>query len=120
MFFSKDTTDRYGNAQKKFYLTQGDTATIKSTPTYNGELIDFDLISKCIFKLSDADYNELFQKEFTREDEGYSVTLESEDTSSLPIDTLFYEIEYTFVDGTVNTPNQGDFDILDQVQNRRQ
>ena len=117
MFSSETTTDRYGNSQKNFYLTQGDTATIKSTPTRSGELVDFDLISKCLFKLADADYNELFQKEFSREASDYSVTLESTETAGLPIDTLIYEIEYTFTDGTVNTPNQGDFVILDQVRN---
>lgn len=117
MFFSSDTTDRYGKSQRNFYLTQGDTATIKSTPTRNGELVDFNLISKCLFKISDSDYNELFQKEFSRETGDYSVTLESTETAGLPIDTLIYEIEYTFTDGTVNTPNQGNFTILYQVQN---
>lgn len=116
MFFSKTVTDKYGNTQKAFYLTQGDTATFKSIPTKNGELIDFALIEKCLFKISDTDYNELLQKQFEAEETMYSVTLESEDTSTLPIDNLIYEIEYTFVDGTVNTPNQGSLTILDQVQ----
>ena len=116
MFFSKMVKDKYGNSQKAFYLTQGDTATFKSTPTKNGELIDFTLIEKCLFKVSDSDYKEIFQKQFTEESENYSVTLTSEDTMDLPIDNLIYEIEYTFVDGTVNTPNQGALIILDQVQ----
>lgn len=116
MFFSKTVTDKYGNSQKVFYLTQGDTATFKSTPTKNGELIDFALILKCVFKISNADYEKLFEKEFVQETEKYSVTLESDETMGLPIENLIYEIEYTFVDGTVNTPNQGILTILDQVQ----
>lgn len=115
MFFSKTLTDKYGNTQKIFYLTQGDTATFKSTPTKNGELINFDLIEKCVFKISDSDYIEIMQKEFTPEENVFSVTLSSEDTQSLPVDKLIYEIEYTFTDGTVNTPNQGTLEILNQV-----
>lgn len=116
MFFSKTITDKYGNSQKTFYLTQGDTATFKSIPTRNGELIDFALIDKCVFKISDGDYKEILQKEFTEEEGKFSVTLTSEDTATLPIESLIYEIEYTFLDGTVNTPNQGILTILDQVQ----
>ena len=116
MFFSKQVTDKYGNKQVEFYLTQGDTATFKSTPIKNGELIDFSNILKCVFKVSDRDYNEIFSKDFTNDIENFSVTLESSDTSKFPIDTLIYEVEYTFTDGVVNTPNQGKLNILDQVQ----
>lgn len=116
MFFSEITTDKYGISHKDFYLTQGDTATIKSTPTQNGVPIDFDLIDKCLFKISDEDYKELLNKQFTREENDYSVTLESEDTYELPVEPLIYEVEYTFVDGTVNTPNNGKFEILDQIR----
>lgn len=116
MFFSKQVTDKYGNKQVEFYLTQGDTAMFKSTPTKNGELIDFSSILKCVFKVSDSDYNEIFSKEFEKDTENFSVTLESNETSKFPIDTLIYEVEYTFIDGVVNTPNQGKLKILDQVQ----
>lgn len=116
MFFSETTTDKYGNSQKKFYLTQGDTATFKSTPKKNGELINFDLIEKCMFKISDSDYTEIFSKEFTKDTDVFTVTLESEETATLSVDKLIYEIEYTFTDGTVNTPNQGVLEILDQVR----
>lgn len=116
MFFSKVVTDKYGHSEKDLYLTQGDTATITSVPKQNGVLIDFTLIDKCIFKISDYEYKEIFQKECEELTDKYSVTLESEETFDLPIDTLRYEVEYTFIDGTVNTPNQGKFIVLDQVR----
>lgn len=114
MFFSETTTDRYGHVVVNFHLTQGDTGTIRSTPTKNGELIDFDLIDKGLFNVMDADYNILFSKEFTRDTDYYSVTLESSESATLPIDNLLYEVEYTFTDGTVNTPNQGELEIMEQ------
>lgn len=115
MFFSRTITDRFGYSQKNFYLTQGDTATIRSVPTKDGELIDFDSISKCRFKLSHDNYVEIFSKDFTPDTGYYTVTLETTDTEDLPLETLIYEVEYTFADGTVNTPNQGNFTILDQI-----
>lgn len=118
MFKSEIVTDKYGNPQTNFILTQGDTATIKSRPTKNKELIKFDLVEKCMFKLSDSDYSEILAKEFTRGGEIYSVTLESEETTLLPVDKLIYEVEYTFTDGTVNTPNKGVFEITDQIIKR--
>lgn len=115
MFKSEIVTDKYGNQQTNFILTQGDTATIKSRPTRNKEPISLDLIDKCIFKLSGSDYIEIFSKEFDKGEDRYSVTLETEETSILPVDKLIYEVEYTFTDGTVNTPNKGTFEITDQI-----
>ena len=110
-------TDKWGNKQVRFFLTQGDTATIISNPTKNGEPIDLSNVSKCMFKLADSDNKGVFSKEFTPQDGYFSVTLESAETSTLPIDTLTYEVEYTFTDGTVNTPNRWKFDITDQNNN---
>jgi len=116
MLFSKIVTNKFGQQQKIFYLTQGDTATFESFPTKDGQLINFDLIEKCLFKISDSDYKEILQKEFDKGVTKFTVTLESEDTFNLPVDKLIYEVEYTFIDGTVNTPNQGTLQILDQVR----
>lgn len=118
MFKSEIVTDKYGNLQTNFILTQGDTATIKSRPTKNKELINFDLVEKCMFKLSDSDYTEILAKEFIRGEDRYSVTLETEETTLLPVDKLIYEVEYTFTDGTVNTPNKGVFEVTDQIVKR--
>lgn len=116
MFKSEIVTDKYGNKQVNFILTQGDTATIKSTPKKNNEPINFDLVDKCLFKLSASDYVEIMSKEFTRGEDKYSVTLETEETSILPVEKLIYEVEYIFTDGTVNTPNKGTFEITDQIK----
>ena len=115
MFESEIKKDSKGKLQKNFFLTQGDTANIKSVPKQNGELIDVALVSKCVFKLSLDNYKELFCKELFLQDDKFMLRLESEETAKLAINTYIYEIEYTFIDGTVNTPNKGEFTIEDQI-----
>lgn len=115
MLYTETKTNKYGDTQINFYLTQGDTANFVATPMSDGALIDLSLISKCVFKLSDDSYKQVFAKDFTKTEDGFSVRLESEDTATIPVGSYIYEIEYTFVDGSVNTPNQSNFEILDQI-----
>lgn len=116
MFKAIQETDKYDDLQIKFILTQGDTAVIWSTPTHDGELVDFELIEKCLLKFSTRENNaEIFVKEGIQEDGHYSIRLESEESAELPLATLIYEIEYTFKDGTVNTPNRYYWQITDQI-----
>lgn len=116
MLYSEIINTRYGGQQLNFYLTQGDTADFTAVPKMSdGTMLDLSLISKCVFKLSDENYQEIFSKEFERLDDGFHVRLTSEETTNIPIGEYIYEVEYTFTDGTVNTPNQSNFEILDQI-----
>nr|DAK86197.1 MAG TPA: hypothetical protein [Caudoviricetes sp.] len=117
MLYSENTTTKYGGKQIKFYLTQGDTANFTAVPKKSdGSTVDLSIIEKCMFKLSDDAYKEVFQKEFTKNENGFfEIRLESEETAKIPVGDYIYEIEYTFTDGTVNTPNQSQFSILDQI-----
>lgn len=116
MLYSEQTTTKYGGKQVNFYLTQGDTADFTAVPKKSdGSLVNFSDIAKCLFKLSDDNYKQIFVKEFTQEEDGYHIRLESEETTQIPVGDYIYEIEYTFTDGTVNTPNQSSFSILDQI-----
>jgi len=117
MLYSKVTTDKNsGLSQIQFYLTQGDTADFTAVPKLSdGSIVDLSLISKCLFKLSDDSYKEIFSKEFIKEETGFKIRLESDETAEIPVGQYIYEIEYTFNDGTVNTPNQSNFEILDQI-----
>lgn len=116
MLYSEITTTKYGGKQMKFYLTQGDTADFTAVPKMSdGSIVDLDIIERCLFKLSDDSYNEIFSKKFEKEEDGFHVRLESEETAGIPVGDYIYEIEYTFTDGTVNTPNQSQFSILDQI-----
>ena len=98
MLYSTVKTNKYGDNQLYFYLTQGDTANFRAVP-----------------KLSDDSYKEVFSKEFTKNAEDFTVRLESDETAGIPVGEYIYEVEYTFTDGTVNTPNQAGFEILDQI-----
>ncbi len=117
MLYSKIVTDKNsGLSQIQFFLTQGDTANFKAVPKMSdGSLVDLTLIEKCLFKLSDDNYKEVFVKPFEPADDGFNVRLESEETRDIPVGDYIYEVEYTFTDGTVNTPNQSTFTILDQI-----
>lgn len=116
MLYSETVNTRYGGQQLNFYLTQGDTADFTAVPKMSdGSMVDLSLISKCIFKLSDENYKEVFSKEFEKTDDGFQVRLESDETTNIAVGEYIYEVEYTFTDGTVNTPNQSNFEILDQI-----
>lgn len=116
MLYSEQITTKYGSKQIRFYLTQGDTAEFTAVPKMSdGTLADLNIITKCMFKLSDDSFKSVFAKEFTKTDSDFRVRLESEDTATIPVGSYIYEVEYTFADGTVNTPNQASFEILDQI-----
>lgn len=115
MFKREIETDKFGNNQSHFYLTQGDSCTIYSTPYKNCEKLPVSEVEKCIFKLSNSDYVEEFRKEMQLEDDKFILRLTSEETGKFTIDTHLYEIEYTLVGGAINTPNQWKFDVLDQI-----
>ena len=116
MLYSEIVNTKYGGQQINFYLTQGDTADFTATPKMSdGTIVDFSLIDKCMFKLSDENYQEIFSKEFEKQESNFHVKLTSEETTKIPVGQYIYEVEYTFTDGTVNTPNQSNFEILDQI-----
>lgn len=118
MLYYEEKTNKHGDKQANFYLTQGDTADFLVVPkTADGTQIDFSLISKVLLKLSDENYKQVFSKEFTANDANtaYQVRLESEETAGLDIGDYIYEVEYTFTDGTVNTPNQAVLEIMEQI-----
>lgn len=116
MLYSTIKTNKYGDSQISFYLTQGDTAEFTAVPKgKDGQMINLSMIEKCLFKLSDDNWQEIFVKEFEKTDNGFKVRLESEETAKMPVGDYIYEVEYTFADGTVNTPNQSAFSIMDQI-----
>lgn len=115
MFKAVKETDKYDVSQTHFYLTQGDSATIYSTPYKDGVLLEPELVEKCVFKLSTQEYIEEFSKELVFQEGKFVLRLTSDETSKFAIGKHIYEIEYTLAGGTTNTPNQWKFDILDQI-----
>lgn len=115
MFKSVREEDKYGKTQVRFYLTQGDSAVIYSTPYKDNMKLNVDLVDKCIFKLSNQNYEEEFRKDMFLENDKFVLRLTSEETTKFSVDTHIYEIEYTLNGGIVNTPNQWKFDITDQI-----
>lgn len=107
--------DKYGKSQTRYYLTQGDSCTIYTTPYKDGERLSVDLVIKCVFKLSNDEYKQEFEKELELDGDKFVLKLTHEETSGFDIATHIYEIEYTLAGGEVQTPHQWKFDIINQI-----
>ena len=58
-----------------------------------------------------------FEKELTKNETAkrFELNVTSEESTNFDVASHIYEIEYTFKDGVVQTPNQWKFDVLDQI-----
>lgn len=116
MFKSREETDKRGCKQLYYYLTQGDSCTIYATPkNNNGDKLPISDFQKCVFKLSNIDYEQEFIKELTTLGDDFVLRLTAEETQNFSIDVHMYEFEYTLTSGEVQTPNQYKFEILPQI-----
>lgn len=117
MFKSKTETDKtYDITQWHFWMTQGDSCTIRSIPLDNDRNpLSVDDILKCRFTLADSNNRIVLEKDNLPEENGkYVLRLSSSDTFNLNIDSYIYEFEYTLVGGEVHTPNRWFFEITEQ------
>ena len=102
----------------RYWLTQGDTCGITSVPyDSSGQVVDSDLISFVKFKLYRPDKSKecFFEKIMEYDGAAYVLHLSTIETSAIPVGKYRYEIEYTFENNDVNTPNQSDFEITEQA-----
>ena len=119
MFLNITEKDKYGINQKHYTLTQGDSCAIVSTPKDSeGEIVSVELISKCMFRIMDEEcllYKIIFEKEMTLYDTyKFIFNFLKAESELIPVGKHFYEIEYAFVDGGLNTTNLWKFDIIKQ------
>ena len=121
MFRSVKTQDSYGNKQTHYYLTQGDSCKITSTPYKDGVVLTSG-ISNCYFKLATLNYVAIkdFEKikmEKSTQGDFYELKLSGAQTEKLEPGQYRYEIEYELTDG-VATTNAWKFDILPQIKSQ--
>lgn len=114
MFKSVKELDSLKVEQTHYYLTQGDSCIITSTPYKNGEPATN--IKSCMFKLANTNYIQVFSKEMTEDNGSYVLDLASSDTEGLEPGTYIYEIEYTMNDDEIQTPHSWKFDIVKQIK----
>lgn len=120
MFKAIKETDSFNCQHTHYYLTQGDSCTITSTPFKADEIVPKANISKCVFKLANTSYKLVQEIELVppSEDRGaYILNIPSIISSALIPGSYVYEIEYTMTDGSVQTPHSWKFDILKQISN---
>lgn len=118
MFIYETEEDKYGKQQVHYWLTQGDTCGIISTPKNDdGTIVDPALIDVVKFKLykNDSSKECIFQKEMGLYDTNKYLFKMTSSENVFDLGKYKYEIEYTFIDGDVNTPNQWYFEIIEQA-----
>ena len=117
MFIYEKETDRYEKVQTHYWLTQGDSCGIVSTPKDSeGNIISPSQISLVKFKLVDPCTSKvIYEKQMgIYSTNKYLLNILSSESTEFPVGKYFYEIEYTLADGGVNTPNQWKFEIIPQ------
>lgn len=114
----KTKTDKYGNTLVEYEVLQGDTFQLSISLKSDGQDIDLEMLSSVVFKISDEDYNEVYNSEFEYEQESgrFLMSMPSEETAKMETDTSYiYEIQVTFVDGTVVSPTQSKIKFKQQI-----
>jgi len=120
MFYSQNVKRGNGLLQTNFFLTQGDLAVIKSTPTINDSSISAADITDVEFVLaSKSGINELTES-FTLTDGEYILSLTSVTTNALAVGTHDYHIRYTLTGGNKYTTNQGEFTVYKQLPSEQE
>ena len=118
MFKAIKELDKFKNYQTHYYLTQGDSCVITSTPMRNGEIVKSG-IEECKFKFADSSYEQIFSIVMTPDTSGngtYVAKITTSYTHNRAPGQYFYEIEYKMTDGSIQTPNSWKFDILPQIR----
>lgn len=114
MFYSQQIKKGDGIWQTNFFLTQGDNATIKSTPTLSDVSAT---ISSVEFVLATKAGVNVRTESATSVDGSYYIVLTSSETNNIPVGTYDYHIRYTFSDNNKFTTNQGEFTVNKQLPN---
>lgn len=117
MFYSQQIKKGEGIWQTNFFLTQGDLAVIKSTPTINDGSISPSDISGVEFVLATKDGVNVTTQSFTSQDDSYVLSLTSNTTNNFAVGTYDYHIKYTLTGGNKFTTNQGEFTVYKQLPN---
>jgi hypothetical protein len=117
MFHYEVEKDFFDKNQTHYWLTQGDSCAIISTPKDSeGNIISPSQISLVKFKIVEECSNKiLFEKQMPLYSTNkYMFSFLPSESAELEIGRYNYEIEYTLSDGGVNTPNQWKFEIIPQ------
>ena len=115
--YTTKTNNKTGEQTKQYLLTQGDSFRFKASAV-NG---DQSLISEILFKVSRADYCEIFSKsyEWSEDSSAWVLFVESKDTKNWEVTEDYdyiTEVEVTFRDGGVDTVEKGVMKVQDEIR----
>lgn len=126
MFKAIKEVDEFNQEQTHYYLTQGDSCKITSTPKIDGVIVPISKIEKCVFKL--ANLSRKLVKEIplepNLESNFYVLSITSKISKDLLPTQYYYEIEYIMKKvnpdneeeiAEIHTTNAWKFDIIKQI-----
>ena len=126
MFKAIKEIDEFNQEQTHYYLTQGDSCKITSTPKIDGVVVPISKIEKCVFKIANLSRKLVKEIQLQPNDESnfYVLSITSDISEALLPTQYVYEIEYTMEKNNPNdesekaeihTTNAWKFDILKQI-----
>ena len=115
MFKAIKEIDEFNQEQVHYYLTQGDSCKITSTPYIDGEQVDSSLIEKCVFKIANLSKKLVKEIELEENSGVWVLKITSKISQELLPTQYVYEIEYRMKNKDVHTPNSWKFDIIKQI-----
>ena len=106
-----------GVIKRNFTLIQGDTFAGTISIKKDNVAIPSEDVASLKFKLSDRNYNLIYEKDFTYQDESgkWLIVVPSAKTKEIGVGRYIYEYELTFVTGFVTTIMQANFKITDEI-----
>lgn len=113
-----------GKIIKSYELNQGNSFRFKA---FAKKPIGLELIKNITFKLSDKNYNQIFEKNYIQADEyNWYLNVEAAETNNWPItktsntcdrsDSLKTEILVEYIDGQIDTVEEAYLDVSPQIK----
>lgn len=119
MVYSIKEIDDFGKEQLHYYIKQGDSFSIYSTPIRDGEVLSSSLIESCVFVLGTLSHKKVLEKNMelltSATKTTYALSLSSEETSLLSSGQYLYEIRYRLNSGFKDTTNAWKFDVQKEI-----
>lgn len=117
MFKAIKEIDEFNQEQIHYYLTQGDSCKITSTPYIDDMIVPSSKIKKCVFKIANLSKKLIKEIDFNLVEGSnvYALEITSAISKELPPTQYVYEVEYIMSNDDVYTPNSWKFDIIKQI-----
>lgn len=107
-----------GQIKRNYTIIAGDTFPATITILKDNNVVLPEMIQSLKFKLSDTDYNAIYEQDFeyNLDYNKWYLSIPSEQTKSIGVGTYIYEYELTMTSGYVRTIMQAKFKIKNEIK----